>query len=110
METKEIIKKIKEEIKNCTEIQKREKGYLRHNHGNLPKEITCSYSGNSLLAASQLQSSTVYMAVTITALLNFYNEIREKEYRHNIKTELKIPYDSKMNDLKEKYQVQLVNV
>ena len=101
METHEIIKEIKNEIKTLSVQQKIEKGFLRADHRTI-NQINPKYT------AGGLQGQTAYRAATITATLNFYHWIRGKEYAHNVRDSLRYPYNNKWNELKKKYASEVL--
>ena len=80
MNSKEAISELKDQIKHLAEQKASEKGSLREDHRNVPDAPAIMYRVHS-------------RALEITAALNFYNEIRGRAYRHNVRDGLEWAYE-----------------
>ena len=92
METREAIHAIKDRIKELAVLQHKAK---RARKTTIPSE-----ERNSLMSECGIENSAAtyvfYKKAEITALLNFYHELRGSEYRHDVRKGLEYYYDEEI--------------
>lgn len=91
---KEKLAELKDEIKQLAQEQKEDKAILRQPHNSNTWKTMCD---------------CYRRAMKITAYLNFYNEVRGKEYRHSTeKYTIGYTLEKTRKELQDKYWVLLI--
>ena len=90
----EAIQKIKYRIKSLGAKQMVEKALLGNNHNNCPRSVR------------DLMVIVNFRRVEITALLNFYLDLRNKKYRHNVKLADKTHYEQIVDKIAKEFMIE----
>lgn len=97
MTRREAVKELKKQIKEKAQEQKERRLQLAKPHHEI-----------GVQTAGSLMSAKWRERITITALLNLYNELRGREYRHGIQEGLEYLYHYDRNKLEESIVSRIV--
>lgn len=94
MTEKQIIEKVKSRIKILSDKQMIEKALLGKDHGKCPRSV------------KDLMILVNGRRVEIKALLNFYLELKKKNYRYNVKLADRYHYEEAVKYIADNYVVE----